>query len=146
MLCSFKTGERSRSILDLLFLAHLSSAQGELLGYLNVRRPSSCVVRRASCVVRCPSSTFDVVYTLASTFLIQSFSNLVRMFVSMMWWTLLKMGVVGSKSRSLGQILEKPCLHSRGHNFCPIFLKLGQNVCFDHVMNPIENGCGRIKK
>ena len=27
-----------------------------------------------------------------------------------------KLGQVGSKTRSPGQILEKPCLHSRGHS------------------------------
>ena len=42
---------------EMLFLAHLSKAQGELLGYRDVRRPSS-VVRRASCVVRRAASTF----------------------------------------------------------------------------------------
>ena len=29
----------------------------------------------------------------------------------------LKLGHVRSKTRSLGQILEKPCVHSRGHSF-----------------------------
>ena len=29
----------------------------------------------------------------------------------------LKLGHVGSKTRSLGQILEKPCVHPRGHSF-----------------------------
>ena len=33
--------------------------------------------------------------------------------------TYLKMGHVGSKSRSLGQILEKPCVRSRGRKFQP---------------------------
>ena len=42
-----------------------------------------------------------------------------------------KLGHVGSKTRSLDQILEKPCVHSRGHIFCPILMKLGQNICFD---------------
>ena len=56
------------------------------------------------------------------------------------------MGVVGSKSRSLGQILEKSCLHSRGHIFDPIFFKLGQNDYMYDPMKPIENGCGRVKK
>ena len=28
-----------------------------------------------------------------------------------------KLGHVGSKTRSLGQILEKPCVHSRGYRF-----------------------------
>ena len=32
----------------------------------------------------------------------------------------------GSKSRSVGQILEKPSDHSRGHSFGPIFIKLSQ--------------------
>ena len=31
---------------------------------------------------------------------------------------------VGSKTRSLNQILEKPCVRSRGHNFSPIIMKL----------------------
>ena len=34
---------------------------------------------------------------------------------------------VGSKTRSVGQMLEKPCEHSRGHSFGPIFIKLGQD-------------------
>ena len=28
-----------------------------------------------------------------------------------------KLGYVGLKNRSLGQLLEKPCVHSRGHRF-----------------------------
>ena len=39
----------------------------------------------------------------------------------------LKLGHVGSKTRSLGQILEKPCVHSSGHSFDPKFMKLIQN-------------------
>ena len=46
------------------------------------------------------SSTFDFDVTLASTFLIQSYTNLMRMVVLMMSWSLLKIGVVTSKSRS----------------------------------------------
>ena len=41
------------------------------------------------------------------------------------------MGHVGSKTRSLGQMLEKPCVRSRGHIFSLIIMKLGQNVCLD---------------
>ena len=41
------------------------------------------------------------------------------------------MGHVGSKTRSLGQMLEKHCVRSRGYILCPIIMKLGQNVCFD---------------
>ena len=39
-----------------------------------------------------------------------------------------KLGHIGSKTRSLGQILEKPCVHSRGHNFDSKFMKLHLNV------------------
>ena len=35
-----------------------------------------------------------------------------------------KLGHVGSKSRTLGQILEKPCVHSNRHSFDPKFMKL----------------------
>ena len=44
------------------------------------------------------------------------------------------MGHVGSKTRSLGQFLEKPCVHSRGHNFDPIFMKRCQNVYLKKVL------------
>ena len=39
-----------------------------------------------------------------------------------------KLGHVGSKTRSLGQILEKPCVHSRGHRFDSKVMKLYQNA------------------
>ena len=39
-----------------------------------------------------------------------------------------KLGHVGSKTRSVGQILEKPCVHSRGHSFDLKFTKLYLNV------------------
>ena len=35
-----------------------------------------------------------------------------------------KLGHVGSKTRSLGQILEKPCVRSRRHSFDPKFMNL----------------------
>ena len=43
----------------------------------------------------------------------------------------LNLGQVGLKSRSPGQIIEKPCDHSRGHIFQGIFVKVGQNVQLD---------------
>ena len=39
-----------------------------------------------------------------------------------------KLDHVGSKTRSLGEILEKPCIHPRGHRFDHEFMKLFQNV------------------
>ena len=40
----------------------------------------------------------------------------------------MKLGHVGSKTRSPGQIIEKPCVHTRGHRFDHKFMKLYQNV------------------
>ena len=40
----------------------------------------------------------------------------------------MKLGHVRSKTRSLGQILEKPSVPSRGHSFDLKFMKLCQNV------------------
>ena len=53
------------------------------------------------------------------------------MFVLMKSQTCLKMGKVRSNTRSIGQILKKPCVRSKGHIFSQIIMKLGQNVCFD---------------
>ena len=57
--------------------------------------------------------------------------------------TSLKMGLVMSKTMSLGQILEKPCVRSRGHIFSMIIMKFSQNVCLDKILDKIKNGsCG----
>ena len=50
----------------------------------------------------------------------------------------LKIGHVVSKTRSLGQILEKPCVRPRDHIFCPILMKLAQNVCLDEISNEFK--------
>jgi len=69
------------------------------LGYLNVRRLSS---------VRSSVVNNFLVNTLASNVLAQFFSNLIRVFVlSDDILVELIMGLLGSKSRSLCQILEK---------------------------------------
>ena len=52
---------------------------------------------------------------------------------------------VESKTRSLGQILEKFCVRSRGHIFSPFIMKLGQNVCLDKISDVFENGSCRVK-
>ena len=85
------------------------------------------IVRRASCV-----NNFSV-YTLEATVLAQTSSNLPSTIVLIISRMSLIMGWIGSKSRSLGQILEESCLHSKGHIFGPIFLKLGQTVCLDDI-------------
>ena len=42
-----------------------------------------------------------------------------------------KLGHLGSKTRSPGQIKGKPYEHSSGHIFEAIIMKLAQNVCLD---------------
>ena len=50
---------------------------------------------------------------------------------------------VGSKTRSLVEILKNLCLCSRGHIFSPILMKHGKNICFDEFLEEFENGsCG----
>ena len=55
------------------------------------------------------------------------------------------MDVVRSKTRQLGQILEKPCEKSRAYIFDPVLLKLCKNECHDKISGEFENGCGRVK-
>ena len=55
------------------------------------------------------------------------------------------MGHVGSETRPLGQILEKPCVCSRCHIFSPIIMKHGQNVCLDEISYEFENGSYLVK-
>ena len=67
-------------------------------------------------------------YTLEGTSLNISSGNYVRMLIIIMSRSDLKLGHVGSKTRSLCQILEKACVYSRGHNFDLNVMKLRQNV------------------
>ena len=55
------------------------------------------------------------------------------------------MGHVGSQTRSLGQILEKPSVRSRRHIFSLIIMKLGQNVCLNEILDAFENWSCRVK-
>ena len=45
----------------------------------------------------------------------------------------LNLGHVGSETRSVGQIEETSCLHTRHHIFDPVLMKLGQNMCLGDV-------------
>ena len=54
--------------------------------------------------------------------------KLVRMLIIIMSRSHLKLGHVRSITRSLGQIFEIPCVHSRRHSFDPKFMKVCQNV------------------
>ena len=46
---------------------------------------------------------------------------------------------------SLGQILEKPCVRSRGHILSWILMEVGQDVCLDDISDEFENGSGGVK-
>ena len=59
--------------------------------------------------------------------------------------TSLKIRHFRSKTRSLGQILEKPCVRSRGNIFRPIIMKLGQDVCVNEISHKLENGSCQVK-
>ena len=63
----------------------------------------------------------------------------------------LKMGHVGSKTRPLSQILEKPRLEkprlcSGDQIFGLILMELSQSVCLDKIVYMFENGSCRVKK
>ena len=47
---------------------------------------------------------------------------------------------VGSKNRSLGQIIEKPCVCSRDHLLCLIIMKLGQNDFLEENSKNLKMG------
>ena len=67
------------------------------------------------------------------------------MFILMKSWTNLKVSHDGSKTWSLGQILEKPCVCSRGHIFSLIIMKFGWNVCLDEILNDFENRSCQVR-
>ena len=111
-----------------------------------VSSPEHKVLRFSYCdsavsVVRRPSSTFWLVYAVE----VRLTCNFVRMFVLIKSRTSWKISYVGSNFRSLGQILEKPCVRSRGHIFSPIIMKFSQNVCLDEIPRQFENGSCQVK-
>ena len=50
------------------------------------------------------------------------------------------MGHVRSKTRVTWSNLENPCVHSRGHIFSPIIMKLDQHVCLDESRTNLKMG------
>ena len=115
-------------LVKVLCLVFSSPEQSSGWTFRIVGCPASVVVRCASCVVR-----QQFVNTLQDTFLAQSYSNLLRMLLLTKSRSSSILGHFGSKSRSLGQIWEKACEHSRDHIFDPILLKLAQNVHLDKI-------------
>ena len=76
----------------------------------------------------------------------QSSSNLLRMFVLIISGSRSIMGGMGPKSSSLGQILVKFCLQSRGQSIDAIFLRFAQNVCHDNISVKFDHGWDGVKK
>ena len=54
------------------------------------------------------------------------------------------MGHVGSKTRSVGQIIEKPCEQDTVHIMHPITMKICQNVFLDEISDKFEYGSCRV--
>ena len=71
------------------------------------------------------------VNTLAVTFMKQSSWILLIVFVLMSSKSSSKLGHLGSKTRSPGQISRKPCLHSSGHIFESVIMNFAQYVRLD---------------
>ena len=57
----------------------------------------------------------------------------------------LKLGHMGSKTRSPAQISRKPCEHSSGHIFQAIIVNLAQNIFLDEFMDMFETGSRGVK-
>ena len=62
-----------------------------------------------------------------------------KMFVLMISMSSSKLGHLGSKTRSPGQISGKTCNHSSGHIFQAIIMNLAQNVCLDGYLGQVQN-------
>ena len=84
-------------------------------------------------------------YTLEGTVLIQSSPDFIRMLMIIIPRSSLKLGHVGSKTRLLGQILEKPCVHSKRHSFDPKFMKVWQIVNQHNILVKFETGSCWVK-
>ena len=69
--------------------------------------------------------------------------NLASMFVLMISRSGLKLGHLGSKTRSPGQISRFE--HSTGHIFEAIIMNLAQNVCLDDFLVKVETGSHGVK-
>ena len=55
------------------------------------------------------------------------------------------MGHVGTKTRSVGQIIKNPCENSRGHSFGPNIIKFAQNDHLDNISVMFKNGSCQVK-
>ena len=83
---------------------------------------------------------------LEATFSVLATCNLDRMMYLAKSRPSSKLGHVGSKCRSLGQIFETACELSRGHIFSYINLKLGHKDGLDKIWHKFEIGPCGVKK
>ena len=103
-----------------MFLAHLSKTYS---------RGAFRVVERPSCVVN----------NFFKHLLLNRWANFDQTWQELSWEVLfknrtsLKMIHVESKTRSVGQILEKPCVCYRGHIFSVMIMKLVNDVCLNEI-------------
>ena len=67
------------------------------------------------------------------------------MFIIIMSRLDLKLGHVGSKTRSLGHNLEKPCVLSREHSFDSYVMKVYLNIYDHNIYVKFETGSWWIK-
>ena len=67
------------------------------------------------------------------------------MFILIKSGLVLYIGHLGSKTRSGGQINEKPCVDDNGLSFHQIFMKFSQNVCFEEIWVGIVYGSSGVK-
>ena len=73
-------------------------------------------------------------YTLEGTVLIQSSRISIGMLIIIISRINLKLGHVGLKTRLLGQILKKPCVHLKRHSFDSKFMKVLQIVNHHNII------------
>ena len=59
--------------------------------------------------------------------------------------TSLKAGHVGSKTRSLCQIVKNPCVCPQRPFFSRILMKVDQNVCLNQILDELENVSCQVK-
>ena len=113
--------------------SHFSSPEHKVLRVSYCDTAVSVVHRVSSAFLACVCSRGHIIMKLGQNVCLDEISDKC------------KEGSCQSKTRSLGQILEKPCVCCRGHIFSPIIMKLVQNVCLDKFLDKFENGSCRSK-
>ena len=74
-----------------------------------------------------------LVYTLENIILIKILYNISRIFICIKSRPNWQRCQVKAETMSVGQILEKPCVHSRGRKNDPMFMKPFQNIYLNDI-------------